>query len=68
MADLPGPVTNSSRPMPQRASSSTTYCTTGLRPTGSISLGWLLVIGSSRVPRPATGTTARSIAMMCLVL
>jgi hypothetical protein len=29
-----------------------------LRPTGSISLGWDLVAGSSRVPSPATGTTA----------
>jgi hypothetical protein len=55
---LPGPVTNSSRSMPTRVSSSTTYCTTGLRPTGSISLGWDFVAGSRRVPRPATGTTA----------
>src|SRR5436305_7572498 len=63
MEVLPGPVTNSSRRTPERASSSTTYCTTGLRPTGSISLGWLLVEGRSRVPCPATGTMARSIDM-----
>ena len=43
---------------PDRVSSSTTYWTTGLRPTGSISLGWDLVAGSRRVPKPATGTTA----------
>jgi hypothetical protein len=30
----------------------------GLRATGSISLGCDLVAGSSRVPSPATGTTA----------
>src|SRR5713226_4323290 len=46
------------RSMPAPASSSTTYCTTGLRPTGSISFGCDLVAGSKRVPRPATGTTA----------
>src|SRR6266545_687106 len=63
MEVLPGPVTNSRRRTPERASSSTTYCTTGLRPTGSISLGWLLVEGSRRVPWPATGTMARSIGI-----
>src|SRR5438876_10625326 len=60
---LPGPVTKSKRRIPERASSSTMYCTTGLRPTGNISFGWLLVEGKSRVPCPATGTTARSIGM-----
>src|ERR1051325_11230277 len=59
MDALPGPVTKSTRLMPTRVNSSTTYCTTGLRPTGSISLGCDLVAGSRRVPRPATGTTAR---------
>src|SRR6478752_6994313 len=49
--------------MPTRVNSSTTYCTTGLRPTGSISLGCDLVAGSRRVPRPATGTTATSMSM-----
>ena len=52
---LPRPVTNTTRSMPASASSSTTCCTTGLPPTGSISLGWDFVAGSSRVPRPATG-------------
>src|SRR2546430_1422671 len=56
--------TTSSRRTPQRVSSSTTYCATGFEPTGSISLGWLLVRGSSRVPWPATGTTAMSIGMV----
>ncbi len=37
---------------PVGVSSSTTYCTIGLRPTGSISFGWDLVAGSSRVPSP----------------
>src|SRR5512138_1603697 len=50
---------NRMRCMPTRVISSTTYCTTGLRPTGSISLGCDLVAGRSRVPSPATGTTAR---------
>src|SRR5262249_35575586 len=49
--------------IPTRVSSSTTYCTTGLRPTGSISFGCDLVAGSRRVPRPATGMTAMSISM-----
>src|SRR5437879_3563057 len=48
------------RRMPERANSSMMYSTTGLRPRGSISLGWLLVKGHNRVPRPATGMTARS--------
>jgi hypothetical protein len=48
----------STRSIPTRVSSSTTYCTTGLRPTGSISFGWDFVAGSRRVPSPATGTTA----------
>ena len=60
---LPGPVTKSTCLVPTRVSSSTTYCTTGLRPTGSISFGWDLVAGNRRVPRPATGTTAISISM-----
>src|SRR5439155_15057561 len=46
------------RRMPERSNSSMTYSTTGLRPRGSISLGWLFVKGHSRVPRPATGMTA----------
>jgi hypothetical protein len=58
IAPLPRPVTNTTRSMPARASSSTTCCTTGLPPTGSISFGWDFVAGNRRVPRPATGTTA----------
>src|SRR5436190_8411243 len=50
--------------MPTRVSSSTTYCTTGLRPTGSISFGCDLVAGSRRVPSPATGTTAISMSIL----
>src|SRR6266478_3312839 len=52
------PVTNKICSMPFWTSSSTTYCTIGFRATGSISLGWDLVAGSSRVPTPATGTIA----------
>jgi hypothetical protein len=35
----------------------------GLRPTGSISLGWDLVAGSRRVPSPATGMMALLITL-----
>src|SRR3954465_11401141 len=52
------PVTNSICSMPLRTSSSTTYCTIGLRATGSISFGCDLVAGRSLVPTPATGTIA----------
>src|SRR5215510_2269137 len=52
------PVTNRICSIPFETSSSTTYCTIGLRATGSISLGCDLVAGSSRVPTPATGTIA----------
>src|SRR5438445_9033853 len=58
MEDLLRPVTNRICSMPFRTSSSTTYCTIGLRATGSISLGCDLVAGSRRVPTPATGTIA----------
>ena len=49
--------------MPAAASSSTTWWTTGRRPTGSISLDKDLVVGRSRVPRPATGTMALAMFM-----
>src|SRR6266404_7283745 len=52
------PVTNRICSIPFCTSSSTTYCTIGLRAIGSISLGCDLVAGSSRVPTPATGTIA----------
>src|SRR6266480_2732953 len=58
MEDLLRPVTNRICSIPFCTSSSTTYCTIGFRATGSISLGWDLVAGSSRVPTPATGTIA----------
>src|SRR5206468_4129564 len=61
------PVTKRICWIPFETSSSTTYWTMGLRPTGSISLGCDLVAGSRRVPRPATGTTAISMSMrFCL--
>jgi len=41
-----------------RSTPRATYCTMGLRATGSISLGCDLVAGSSLVPLPATGTIA----------
>src|SRR5436305_7880115 len=44
--------------MPESASSRMVCSSTGLSPTGSISLGRALVRGSSRVPKPATGITA----------
>src|SRR5215467_3780816 len=58
MEALLRPVTNRICSMPFCTSSSTTYCTMGLRATGSISLGCDLVAGSRRVPTPATGTIA----------
>ncbi len=44
--------------MPAATASSTTYWMAGLSTTGSISLGWALVAGRKRVPRPAAGMTA----------
>src|SRR5579859_6042298 len=38
--------------------SSTPYWMMGLSTSGSISLGWALVAGKNRVPRPAAGKTA----------
>src|SRR5438445_4525836 len=43
---------------PEATDSSTTYWMAGLSTSGSISLGWALVAGRNRVPRPATGNTA----------
>src|SRR5713101_7736902 len=43
---------------PAATASSTTYWIDGLSTTGNISLGWLLVAGRNRVPRPAAGMTA----------
>ena len=55
MARLRRPVMMRIWRRPAACSSSTTYWTTGLRPTGSISLGCDLVAGSRRVPSPAAG-------------
>src|SRR5436189_6027695 len=73
MDDLLRPVINRICWMPFEPSSSTTYCTIGLRATGSISLGCDLVAGSSRVPIPATGTmalliTPLTIPSLCLYI
>src|SRR2546428_10567321 len=43
---------------PEATDSSTTYWMVGLSTSGSISLGWALVAGRNRVPRPAAGKTA----------
>src|SRR5229473_3488984 len=43
---------------PDATASSTTYWMVGLSTSGSISLGWALVAGRKRVPRPAAGNTA----------
>src|SRR5712692_10849288 len=42
---------------PEATASSTTYWMVGLSTSGSISLGWALVTGRKRVPRPAAGNT-----------
>src|SRR5579875_594861 len=44
--------------MPECRASSTPYWIIGLSTIGSISLGWALVAGRKRVPRPAAGNTA----------
>src|SRR5688572_32690134 len=43
---------------PEATASSTPYWMIGLSTRGSISLGWALVAGRKRVPRPAAGNTA----------
>src|SRR5262245_61224431 len=43
---------------PEATASSITYWMIGLSTRGSISLGWALVAGRKRVPRPAAGNTA----------
>src|SRR5271156_1284665 len=55
---LPRPVTMMMCSMPEATHSSTTYWICGLSTTVSISLGWALVAGKKRVPRPAAGRTA----------
>src|SRR5229473_2276977 len=58
MAFLPRPVTRMMLSMPAASASSTPYWMIGLSTSGSISLGWALVAGRNRVPRPAAGNTA----------
>src|SRR5437773_1571708 len=58
MAFLPRPVTMMMLVRPAATASSITYWMMGLSTRGSISLGWALVAGRKRVPRPAAGNTA----------
>src|SRR2546427_8791555 len=58
MARLPPPVTMITCSIPLAIASSTPYWIVGLSTSGSISLGWALVAGRKRVPRPAAGNTA----------
>src|ERR1700687_4008680 len=58
MAFFPRPVTRMMLSVPEATASSTPYWMIGLSTSGSISLGWALVAGRTRVPRPATGNTA----------
>src|SRR5271155_5059305 len=58
MACLPRPVMMRIWSQPEAMASSTPYWMMGLSTTESISLGWALVAGRKRVPRPAAGRTA----------
>src|SRR4029077_14744617 len=58
MACLPRPVMIRIWSQPEAIASSTPYWMMGLSTSGSISLGWALVAGRKRVPRPAAGNTA----------
>src|ERR1700724_4453523 len=58
MACLPRPVMIRIWSHPEAMASSTPYWMMGLSTSGSISLGWALVTGRKRVPRPAAGNTA----------
>src|ERR1700694_2957221 len=58
MARLPPPVTKMTCSIPVAIASSTLYWIVGLSTSGSISLGWALVIGKNRVPSPAAVITA----------
>src|SRR5688572_21286350 len=58
IARLLRPVTMMISDSPEATASSTTYWMVGLSTSGSISLGWALVAGRNRVPRPAAGKTA----------
>src|SRR5215472_18948850 len=58
MAVFPRPVMMMIWSHPAASASSTPYWMIGLSTSGSISLGWALVAGRNRVPRPAAGKTA----------
>src|SRR5437879_3258392 len=60
---LPRPVMIRIWSQPEAMASSTPYWMMGLSTMGSISLGWALVAGRKRVPRPAAGMTALRILM-----
>jgi len=72
MAFLPRPVTMMMLVSPDATASSMAYWMIGLSTSGSISLGWALVAGRKRVPRPAAGKMAlRSFfvgGMECVIL
>src|SRR5205809_4587467 len=66
MAVLPRPVTMMIDSIPEATASSTTYWMVGLSTRGSISLGWALVTGRKRVPRPAAGMMARRMVRLVI--
>src|SRR5262249_35214273 len=69
MARLPRPVTTMISASPEATASSTTYWMVGLSTSGNISLGWALVAGKNRVPRPAAGNTPfRTVIDLLLVV
>ena len=68
MMPLPRPVMMRISSMPAATASSTMYWMAGLSTMGSISLGMAFVAGSTRVPRPAAGTTALRIFCMGNIL
>src|SRR5205809_3660861 len=66
MAFFPRPVTIVILRMPASTASSITYWMRGLSTSGNISLGWALVAGKKRVPKPAAGKTAFEMLMRLL--
>src|SRR6185503_11482332 len=61
MARFEEPVMKTRSRAPAVRASSTAYWMSGLSTIGSISFGLALVAGRKRVPRPATGKTAKRI-------
>src|SRR2546425_3846163 len=66
MAFFPRPVTIVMLRIPASTASSITYWMRGLSTSGNISLGWALVAGKKRVPKPAAGKTAFEMRMLLL--